>query len=97
MACRVSRLVPAKKGPYSQLNSGPQPPASVDNDSDNGGVMKKNHDIIEVAAELRRETERAFLLYDGSKEAWVPKAKVEDDGDGTFSMPEWLAMDKGFI
>lgn len=57
----------------------------------------KKHDIIEIAAYLRRETEKAFLLYDGSKEAWVPKAQVEDNGDGTFSMPEWLAMNKEFI
>lgn len=60
-------------------------------------MTKRNHDIIEIAADLRRETEKAYLLYDGSKEAWVPKAQVENNSDGTFSMPEWLAMDKGFI
>jgi hypothetical protein len=60
-------------------------------------MTKRNHDIIEIAADLRHETEKAFLLYDGSKEAWVPKAQVENNNDGTFSMPEWLAMDKGFI
>lgn len=57
----------------------------------------KKHDIIEIAADLRHETDKAFLLFDGSKEAWVPKAQVENNSDGTFSMPEWLAMDKGFI
>ncbi len=60
-------------------------------------MTTKKHDIIEIAADLRRETEKAFLLYDGSKEAWVPKAQVENNGDGTISMPEWLAMEKGFI
>lgn len=60
-------------------------------------MTKRNHDIIEIAADLRRETEKAYLLYDGSNEAWVPKAQVENNGDGTFSMPEWLALDKGFI
>lgn len=59
--------------------------------------MKSNHDIIEIAADLRRETEKALLLYDGAKEAWVPKVQVENNNDGTFSMPEWLAMDKGFL
>jgi hypothetical protein len=59
--------------------------------------MKRNHDIIGIAADLRRETEKAYLLYDGSKEAWVPKAQVENNNDGTFSMPEWLALDKGFL
>lgn len=59
--------------------------------------MKKNHDIIEIAADLRHETEKAFLLHDGDRQAWVPKAQVENNDDGTFSMPEWLALDKGFI
>jgi hypothetical protein len=62
-----------------------------------GSSMKRNHNIIEIAAELRHETEKAFLLYDGAKQAWVPKQQVEKNDDGTFSMPEWLAMDKGFI
>lgn len=68
----------------------------MNNETEFGYTMKK-HDIIEIAADLRRETEKAFLLYDGSKEAWVSKAQVENNNDGTFSMPEWLAMDKGFI
>jgi hypothetical protein len=59
--------------------------------------MKRTHDVIEISAELRRETEKAFLIFDGEKEAWVTKAQVEDNMDGTFSMPEWLAMDEGFI
>lgn len=59
--------------------------------------MQKKHNIIEIAAELRHTTDKAFLLYDGEKEAWVAKSQVEDNGDGTFSMPEWLAMEKEFI
>ena len=57
----------------------------------------KKHDIIEIAAEKRRETDQAFCLYDGAKAAWVPKSQVEQNPDGTFTMPEWLAQDKGFI
>lgn len=53
--------------------------------------------LIDIAAELRHETEKAFLLFDGDKEGWVAKSLVEDNGDGTFTMPEWLAKDKGFI
>jgi len=34
--------------------------------------MTKNHDIIDVAGELRHETEKAYLLFDGTKEVWVP-------------------------
>lgn len=49
------------------------------------------------------------MLYDGRSEikkgdtvpsevrVWVPKSQVENNEDGTFTMPEWLALDKGFI
>lgn len=65
--------------------------------------------LIDVAAQLKGETDKAFCLYDGRSEVkkgnttpselrvWVPKSQVEDNGDGTYTMPEWLALDKGFI
>lgn len=55
------------------------------------------NDLIEVAAEIHHETEKAWLLFDGEREEWVPKSQAEDNGDGTFTMPEWLAAAKGFI
>jgi hypothetical protein len=55
-------------------------------------------DVIDVAGELRRETGKAFLVYDGAKEVRLPKSLVEHDpDDGTFAMPEWLAKDKGLL
>ena len=55
-------------------------------------------DIVDIAGELRRETERAFLVFDGGQEVWLPKALVEHGpGEGTFAMPEWLAHEKGLI
>lgn len=53
--------------------------------------------LTDIAAELRHETPKAFLLFDGAREEWVPKSMVENNRDGTFTMPEWLAQDKGFI
>lgn len=65
--------------------------------------------LVDIAAELHHETDSAYLLYDGRSEikkgdtvpskikTWVPKSQVEDNGDGTFTMPEWLAIEKGFI
>jgi hypothetical protein len=53
--------------------------------------------FIDVAAEIRGETEKAWRLFDGKTTEWVPKSRVDDNGDGTFTMPEWLAKDKGFI
>lgn len=54
-------------------------------------------DLVDIAAQVRGETEKAWRLHDGDTDAWVPKSQVEDNGDGTFAMPEWLAKDKGFI
>ncbi len=64
-------------------------------------------ELIDVAAELRAETPKAYLIYDGREEnfegevreirVWIPKSMVEYDGKQTFTMPEWLAKDKGFI
>ncbi len=57
---------------------------------------KRNIDdkLIDITATVRHETDSAWLLWDGQREAWVPKSKVEDNGDGTFTMPEWMAVDK---
>ena len=54
-------------------------------------------ELFDLAAQKKGETEKAFRLFDGTKTEWVPKQFVEENGDGTFTMPEWLAKDKGFI
>jgi len=54
-------------------------------------------ELIDIAAEIKAETDKAFRLYDGDRTEWVPKSQVEQNDDGTFTMPEWLAKDKGFI
>ena len=54
-------------------------------------------ELFDLAAEVQGETDKAWRLFDGSKTEWVPKSQVEDNGDGTFTMPLWLAKDKGFI
>ena len=54
-------------------------------------------DLFDLAAEVKGETDKAWRLFDGTKTEWVPKSQVEANGDGTFTMPEWLAKDKGFI
>lgn len=65
--------------------------------------------LIDVAAELRHETANAYLVYDGRSEikkgdkapselrVWIPKSQCEMNADGTFTMPFWLALEKGFI
>jgi len=54
-------------------------------------------DIVDIAAEKCGESEKAIKLDDGATKAWVPKSQIEENDDGTFSMPEWLANEKGFI
>ena len=54
-------------------------------------------DLVDIAAQKKGETPKAIRLYNGSTTEWVPKQFVEENGDGTFTMPEWLAKDKGFI
>ena len=59
---------------------------------------------IEIMAEVKNETDSAFLLSDdGVTTQWVPKSQVDcspnpQKGDTiVFEMPEWLAIEKGFV
>lgn len=58
--------------------------------------------IIDLALVCHDEGEgkKAVLLSETGqrKDAkWVPKSQIEDYGDGTYAMPEWLAIEKGFV
>ena len=58
----------------------------------------KKHDLVEIDDwEVRHKTEKAVLLKQGTKTVWVPSQFVEINDDGTLTMPEWLALDKGLI
>lgn len=59
--------------------------------------MSDRSNIVEISGEKRAETDKAIQWFDGTKTAWLPKSQIEDYGDGTVAMPEWLAKDKGFI
>jgi len=59
-----------------------------------------------IACEIRAVTERAVLVHDGAREAWLPKSQIEDPVDLTrehlgqtidILMAEWLAKDKGLL
>jgi hypothetical protein len=53
--------------------------------------------LVDIEAELLMETEKGYRIDDGKTTDWVPKSQVEQNDDGTFTMPEWLAQEKGFI
>lgn len=57
----------------------------------------RNEELVEIAAEIIKQTRDAYLLSDGDREVWVQKRLVTDNLDGTFSMPEWMALNKGLI
>lgn len=60
--------------------------------------------LADIDAELHKETDKAFLVWDGKEDkegqpvkVWLPKSQVENNNDGTFTMPEWLALEKELI
>lgn len=54
----------------------------------------------EIAAKVIRETSKAVLADDGTRQEWLPKSKItiEPDKGGAVAiyMPEWLAKRAGF-
>ena len=58
---------------------------------------------IEISGEVKAETIKAYLWFDGKTEAWVPKSQISDlceERDGRITsifIPEWLAVEKGFL
>ncbi len=61
--------------------------------------MRRNGEnaLVDIEAELRGETERAYRIFDGEKSVWVPKSLVERNSDGSFTMPFFLAKEKELI
>lgn len=56
-------------------------------------------DLVDTAVEVKHETPKAFLVFDGTREVWLPKSMVEIVGtkSAIATMPEWLAKDKELI
>lgn len=60
--------------------------------------MREEHERrVDIDAGLLVETPRAYRICDGKRSEWVPKSQCERNYDGTFTMPEWLAIEKGFV
>lgn len=54
--------------------------------------------IVDIECYLVHETEKAYLLDNGSVKEWFPKAVVDyDRRDKVASMPEYYALQKGFV
>lgn len=56
-----------------------------------------------IACEIRRLTDKAVLIHDGTREAWIPRSQIEDPEEFVMGenveilMPEWLAKDKSLL
>ena len=60
--------------------------------------METQLKLATIDATIEHETEKAYLLDFGGKwREWVPKSVTEDNEDGTFTLPEKMAMEKGMI
>jgi hypothetical protein len=58
----------------------------------------KEPEVVDIKAELRHETPLAFMIHDDDGHpVWLPKSQVEHNSDSTFTVPHWLAKDKGLI
>jgi hypothetical protein len=53
--------------------------------------------LVDIDAKLVGESAMAYKINDGKREVWVPKSEAQDNEDGTFTMPEWIAKEKGLI
>lgn len=61
--------------------------------------------LIDIEVQKIYETDDAYLLWDGVKRdhyngkvgAWIPKRICENNNDGTFTMPEDWAIEKGLV
>lgn len=71
--------------------------------------MAGNSNLVDIACEVRRDRpgDKAIAIADGSRVVingrdfekwfWLPRSEIEVNPDGTVTMPEWLAHEKGLI
>ena len=55
-------------------------------------------ELVDLAGELRGETEMAYRFHDGIRIVWLPKSQCQwDQDDKVMTMPTWLAEEKELI
>ncbi|MBP7572586.1 MAG: hypothetical protein KA777_01280 [Rhodoferax sp.] len=63
-------------------------------------------EVVEIACEVKRQTDKAWLVFDGVREVWIATSQISDQTDeqGRFGtkvtsifVPLWLAREKGLI
>lgn len=70
-------------------------------------------ELVDIACQIRRKTEKAVAIADGTMEEvvdpktgevtererfyWLPLSQIEINEDGTITMPIWMAEVKGLV
>ncbi len=54
-------------------------------------------DLVDIAGEIRLQTEKAIQFYDGKVTVWLPRSQIEIGDDGTVAVPSWLAKKCGLL
>mgnify|MGYP005609226781 FL=1 len=59
-------------------------------------TRQTNRAEIEIACEIKWETDKAYLIFDGKQTVWIPKSQITDEAldKSSIFMPEWLAIEK---
>ena len=58
---------------------------------------------IEIAVEVRAETAKAILVFDGKTEVWIPRSQIRDQCENELGkitsifLTEWMATQKGLL
>jgi hypothetical protein len=74
-------------------------PDEDDRRNRSGDEPARKSDLVDLALHQHRETPAALLLSDDgdrSRAQWAPKSLIEASG-GVFTMPSWLAREKGWL
>jgi len=72
-------------------------------------MKRGNSSLVDIACQIRsnRPDKDAIAIAIGTMEEiggrerekwfWLPRSEIEINDDGTVTMPEWLALDRGLI
>lgn len=61
-------------------------------------------EVVTLTLDFIQDRDKSIVVSDGRKDdkgnlVWIflPKSVTEDHGDGTYSLPMWLATEKGLV
>jgi hypothetical protein len=65
-------------------------------------TYQRRLDDVLFCCELKHETEKALLVFDGENEIWLPRSQIKNmrrirDNDYELVLQQWIAKGKGII